>query len=382
MSNIRVLHVHHALYLPIVYVRELRKRGVDAHSVYFNNANMHWLTGVPDYNFGFLSPRIPLNIAKFILFFIKRVSTFDIVHFHSQPGFVPNNIIGKLNNILGMPLLRYLRSKGLRIVYSRWGCHDGRLPSTFAHENEGKICKNCKTGIFGSSCSDKNTRAICESQACFGDSIINHEPDFKDYNSKVLYQPSIVDFVNFSPEIKIPQQHSIIKKPGYMYVYHSVGQGPMRGNERGTYIINNTINELKRDGYKLEIISTNGRVPYKDIGFYQRQADLAIDNLYYNWYGNMARECMAQGIPVATRIDSHYLKRHGLLYSANPPLIKIEEYNLRETIEYFYKHRTELSEVGKKQREYIMNIHATDKVMERLLNLYEGRFNYANPGLA
>ena len=87
----KVLHVHHALYLPIVYVRELRRRGVDARTLYFNTPDIQWVTGVPDYNFGPLSPRKPKNIpniVRFIAFFLRKVSSFDIVHFHSSPGFL------------------------------------------------------------------------------------------------------------------------------------------------------------------------------------------------------------------------------------------------------------------------------------------------------
>ena len=96
---------------------------------------------------------------------------------------------------------------------------------------------------------------------------------------------------------------------------------------------------MKKDGYKIELITTDGYLNYKDVRYYQSQADLVIDHLYYGWYGNMARECMAQAIPVATFINPIWAKRHTQLYLQTPPIININENNLRETLEYYQKHQ-------------------------------------------
>ncbi len=378
----KILHVHHALYLPIVYVRELCKRGVDAKSIYFNTPDVSWIIGISDYNFGYslsyLNPRNLRNFVRFLVFFLKNAHTFDVVHFHSKPSFFPG-IINNINALLGMLDLRYLRSKGTRIIYSHWGCQDGRLPSTFVNENDGKICKYCKTGIFGSHCSDKRTRNNCEPQMKYGHYIINHEPDFQDYNRFAEYHPAIIDFDIFYPDIVIPECYRIKKDPNVFYIYHSVANMKTRGNERGTNVIIRIIDQMKKDGYKIELITTDGYVNYKDVRYYQCQADLAIDNLYYGWYGNMVRECMAQAIPVATFINQAWAKQHMLLYSEAPPIINVNEESLQEVLEYFVTHRDELRDIGILQREYVLNIHSTDKVINRLLALYKGGTRYNSP---
>lgn len=369
----KILHVYHALYLPTVYVRELCMRGMDAKSVYFNTPNLHWLTGTPDYNFAYstnyLNPRNLKSFISFLVFFFKNAHTFDIVHFHSKPSFFPG-FTNSINAFLGMLDLRYLRSRGTRIIYSHWGCREGRLPSTYIKENEGKICKNCKTGIFGSHCSDKLTRNECEPQIKYGHHIINHEPDFKDYNRSAEYHPAIIDFDIFHPDIVIPERYHIKKDPNSFYVYHSVGNKKIRGNERGTDVIIKVIDQMKEDGHNIELITTDGYVNYKDIRYYQCQADLAIDNLYYGWYGNMVRECMAQAIPVATFINKAREEQHIQHYSDAPPIINVNEENLRETLDYFVTHRDELRDIGVSQREFVLNLHSTDKVINRLLALY------------
>ena len=178
MTDLKVLHVHHAMYLPVTYVRELRKRNIKSDSVYFSNQNQTWQTDNPDYNFGVISYQNFHKLYSFLLFLVKKAIQYNVIHFHSEPGFFINNYIGRMNNFLGMPDLKYLKKNGARIVYSHWGCHEGSLPSHFLKQNNGKACINCKTGTLSKFCTDKIVKNICETQLKFGDNIINGDPDF------------------------------------------------------------------------------------------------------------------------------------------------------------------------------------------------------------
>ncbi|HYA12760.1 MAG TPA: hypothetical protein VEF33_00310 [Syntrophales bacterium] len=367
----RILHVHHALYLPVVYARELRRRGYEAATLYFSPPEYTALTGKPDYNLGPLSS-IFSNWKLYIDFFWRRLNTFDLFHFHGESCFISSfSRLYRVHRWLGLPDLRYLRALGKKIVYSHWGCKNGRLRSTFQLENDGKTCLNCRQGAIGQACSDEFIRRVCQPQEEFGWAIINHEPDFQDYNRRAHYQPAIVDFDTFQAGGDIPPQFRIHKKPGYFYIYHAVGGFFNRSNERGTEVIARTIAAMQADGHKIDMINVNGRVPSYHVKYYQQQADLAIDHLYYGWYGNMVRECMAQGIPVATYINPTWEARHILHYGSPPPLIQVTEDNLRDTLEHFITRRGELRDVRLDQQRYLQNIHDTDKVIDRLVKLYQ-----------
>lgn len=368
----KILHVHHALYLPVVYVRELRKRGYEAYSLYFCNPDYKWITGTPDYNLGPYS-RLLKNWPKYVDFIFNEINKFDIIHFHSESCFIPySSRLYKYHILLGMLDLRYLHSLSKKIIYSHWGCMNGRLQSNFAKENGGKICNNCRSGVIGKFCSDETTHNICIPQEKYGHSILNHEPDFGDYNRKAQYHPAIVDFENFSLGGDIPEGFQIRKSPDYFYIYHAVGGSKNRANERGTMVIRKTIHEMRNEGYKIQLISTNGTVPYNFIKYLQKQADLAIDHLYYGWYGNMVRECMAQAIPVATYLNPAWLKQHMEIYEKTPPIINVNDQNLRQTLTYYLHNREELQRLGKEQRSYILDVHSTNKVIDRLIKVYEG----------
>ncbi len=368
----RILHVHHALYLPVVYTRELRRRGYEAANLYFSPPHYAALTGKPDYNLGPLSS-VFSNLKLYIDFFGRRLKTFDVVHFHSESGFISSfSRLFPLHYWLGLPDLRYLRARGKKIVYSHWGCNNGRLRSTFQMENHGKTCLNCQLGAIGQACSDKRIRKACLAQEEFGWAIINHEPDFQDFNRRAHYHPAIVDFDTFSADVDIPPQFRVHKKPGYFYIYHAVGGFFNRSNERGTEVIARTIAAMQADGHKIDMITVNGQVPFYNIKYYQQQADLAIDHLYYGWYGNMVRECMAQGIPVATYINPIWRTRHIQQYGSPPPLLQVTEDNLRDTLEHFINRRQELHDIGLEQQRYLHEIHDTDKVIDRLVKLYQG----------
>ena len=189
----------------------------------------------------------------------------------------------------------------------------------------------------------------------------------------------VVDFETFNSGGKIPQKYQINKKKGYFYIYHAPGNANLRGNERGTNVLLKVLADMQKDGFKIDLITTNGYVPYKNISYFQKQADLAIDHLYYGWYGNMLRECMAQGIPSATFIDPLRLKKHKLLYGTTPPIIDVTEETLRDVIEYYYNNRHKLYEIGLQQKDYINKMHNTDDVINRLIDLYNGKSNYLDP---
>jgi hypothetical protein len=103
-------------------------------------------------------------------------------------------------------------------------------------------------------------------------------------------------------------------------VYHGVGSHVIggRGNIKGTSWIREAIATLRGEGLKVELMHVEN-VPNGAVRFYQAQADIVVDQLLVGGGGQNARECLALGKPVLTRV---FGRQHAAMDPAAAPFAR------------------------------------------------------------
>ncbi len=306
MKKLNVLHVHVSLYQPYLMVKALRELGHKADYLVFENESIRWLIHDADF---FLGNKKSLgDIAAVIKFFAYAIRKYDVFHFHSLPGFIPPGWSDLLDKFVGLDL-GLLKRMGKTIVFSHWGCHDGYRPSSFAKFENGRVCSECNQ--YNGMCTDKYVETKCKPQMKYADFIINHDPDFEGYNRGSSYLHGLIDTDFWNPEESVPDRFVLEQKSNdTVKIYHGFANSNQRGgfekNIKGSKYIKDAVERLQNEGHNVKFMYFN-KTSNKELKYYQLQADIIVDQLFYGWIGSTAREGMALGKPVVTFIRKEWL---------------------------------------------------------------------------
>ena len=101
-----------------------------------------------------------------------------------------------------------------------------------------------------------------------------------------------------------------------------------------------------------------------------READIVIDQLNAGWYGLFAIECMALGKPVVTFLHDEAVRRTEEALGIPVPIVSATKKNLRERLEPLVASAAERRRIGEASRAYAEHVHDSERVTDRLLDLY------------
>ena len=104
-----------------------------------------------------------------------------------------------------------------------------------------------------------------------------------------------------------------------------------------------------------------------------READIVIDQLNAGWYGVLAIECLALGKPVLTFLHDEPRARTEEAYGTEVPLVGVTAETLQERLgELVDAGPAEWRRVGEASRAYVERVHDIERVVDALVELYEG----------
>ena len=104
-----------------------------------------------------------------------------------------------------------------------------------------------------------------------------------------------------------------------------------------------------------------------------READIVIDQLNAGWYGVLAIECLALGKPVLTFLHDEPRARTEKAYGTEVPLVGVTAETLQERLGALVDGGpAEWRRVGGASRAYVERVHAIQRVVDALVELYEG----------
>lgn len=195
-----------------------------------------------------------------------------------------------------------------------------------------------------------------------------------DQHKKLLYWKKYADHILVStpdllevvPEATlVPQVMDLDAVPANNGVANSVfriGHAPTRRNTKGTDFIVATVDQLKREGYDIDLDLIEQATPDIVLQRFQR-CDVGIDQLLSGWYGKVSVELMAMGKPVLCFIADKFKGVYNDL-----PIVNTTVQTLKEVLLQLQANRDDLQAMGLRCRKYAEKHHDVSQVVDQLLD--------------
>ncbi len=373
-KKLRVLHIHHALYVNHLLVRGLRELGHFASNVYYNHnpgSPLSNLTWGCDFS---IRSDIVFGFPNQFSFFLKAIKKFDIFHFWAKPYGIPGFYH---NPLLPIPIdLWLLKKMGKKIIWQSEGCNTMIMPSTWKEKVYPEMCQICNESQIESYhyCTDKYVSQNNRMMDRYADLKFGMGMNL-DFEKDAEFSFFPVDLDLWSPGISIPSEYIYKREnPDSLLIFHGLGlQGvAKRGNIKGTFWIKETVTELQKEGFNIELIYTTA-VPNQIVRFYQAQADIVVDQLILPGGGQMSRECLALGKPVLTRMHPRVLEtyRRTSYQSLPPPYIPTDRNTLKRNLIKLIENPDLRGEIGKQSSEFAKNNLSPKTCAEKYATFYQ-----------
>ena len=139
---------------------------------------------------------------------------------------------------------------------------------------------------------------------------------------------------------------------------------PNHKNIKGSQFFINAVEELKAEGYPIEIRLLE-KLPNEELKKAILEADIVADQLIIGWYAMYALESMAMGKPVLCYLRNDLYDLYavsGLVQRDEIPLINCTPFDVKEKIKELVQNRGKIAEIGKKSREYVIKHHSLEYV--------------------
>lgn len=356
-----------ALYQPYLYVKGLRDLGVAADYMVHDCFPTQAVFGRGyDYNLDLYNTLTnygrQAQRSRELDFFHYAVEHYDVFHFHSAYGMLysyDTKMWGRLSE------LKYLKSLGKKLVMSWWGSCELR---TEPNDRSFKWCEcqGCLPEVMETTCRHSDRPAWLEKAHKYIDIHLSNS-DVCDTYPKVIWMDNAIDCEEFKPLSlsQIPTEY-LLPPTDNIRIYHSFGNSTVRGDVKGTAYIKAAVEQLQKEGYKVEFIFFDN-VPNRYMKYYQAQADIVADQLLCGWHGSTGVECMAMGKPVIVfirpEVEALVPHEHPLI-NANPETFY---YVLKDLLDNPEK----IKKIGKASREYSMKYHDYRVIARNLRSIYE-----------
>ena len=369
LKNIKILHAPvAALYQPYLQAKGLKELGYEVDYVILDQYDFSRFTFGWDDEIRTLDQCGSTRLLSFIL---KAAHEYDILHFHSLFGFT-SHPYKYWDKYKPDPFsdIKLFKRLGKILCYQSWGC-DARLRSIDLRYDYSP-CLYCPPEIEKTHCDEAHKQTLnrvvdeyADIKFGTGDYTVAHPDAVWTYNCIDL------DFWKPLPIEQIPKEFHIRKEtPDTLLIYHSFANDAIRGDIKGTTETKSAVERLKLEGHKLQFIYFND-VDFRDLRFYQMQADIVVEQLKCGSYGSTAVECMSLGKPVVTYMRDDVLARepeHSPVINANPETI----YNVLKRLIEDEEIRVE---IGRASRAFVERCHDHRKVAAHLENHYLAALN-------
>lgn len=154
-----------------------------------------------------------------------------------------------------------------------------------------------------------------------------------------------------------------------------IGHAPTNREVKGTDLIVDSLERLKKEGYEFEFVLIEG-MSNKEAKEVYKTVDLVVDQLFAGWYGGLAVEVMALGKPVVAYIREEDLVNIPEMMRIDLPIIRSEPVEIYSTLKHVLElPRSELVEIAKKSRVYVEKWHNPIEIAKRIKKDMERELN-------
>jgi len=144
-----------------------------------------------------------------------------------------------------------------------------------------------------------------------------------------------------------------------------VAHAPNHGHFKGTALLMDAIERLRREGQPIELVSVQG-VPNQRVLELFRASHLIADQFIAGFHGYTALEAMASGRPVLC-----FLRNDGMMIDpATCPIINVRPEQIYDMLKRCLEGGIDLERLGKQGRAYIDRYYSIEAVAARLGRMY------------
>jgi hypothetical protein len=136
-----------------------------------------------------------------------------------------------------------------------------------------------------------------------------------------------------------------------------VVHAPTNRAVKGTHHVLAALDALRAEGVAFELRLVEG-LTHDEARRVYAQADLVVDQLLLGWYGGLAVECMALGVPVVAHVRRRDLEVLPPQMAADLPVVDATPATIRDVLrDLLGPRRGELPELGARSRRYVERWH-------------------------
>jgi glycosyl transferase family 1 len=387
----RVLFAGHSYYHAWYLSRELRKLGWRADVLNWDpNPNAEVYYHGEDYRLRYRGlvyggrGKDEHDAYRHALFFAWAIPRYDIFHFSNARGM-------RLSMALSIwaekkwgeaAEIRLLKRLGKKIVYSNSGCLDGVLQSSFDAWGPEPTCEICPWRDVPHICSDETNRAWGELRNSLADYQVTTGGNRADWND----DPTVHEVPQFycldpevwRPDLPIPGEHHVERRPGRLRLYHAVGNAgervsaDTRQSLKSTHIWFPLAERLRSEGRDVELFYATD-IPNRDVRYYQLQSDIVCDMLTVGWFGANVREAMMLGKPAVCYLRPSWLEqvREQLPgYVEELPVVSATPETAHDTVAELLDSPERRRELGEAGRQFALKWHSAQAGARRFDAIY------------
>jgi hypothetical protein len=248
-----------------------------------------------------------INLLFNIFSFLINSIQYKYLIYYTPPPLFPqiDNFFFKNFSIELFILKKLFRKK---IIFQPSGCNEQFLKSDFIKIDDGKMCNNC--GYFEKCIEDqgKKTFALIKK---YSDLNINYGYFEYKYFSSETFKFKSIDLNKWNPNMDLPKKFKLHDTKKLRILHSNFLKESNRANNakniKGTPFIEKAIDRLIDEGFMIEKMIIEN-IPSSDMRFFQKQADIVIDQLIYGHWGSTAIEAMALGKPVIGYLNKDWKK--------------------------------------------------------------------------
>ncbi|OPY62547.1 MAG: hypothetical protein A4E56_01269 [Pelotomaculum sp. PtaU1.Bin065] len=331
-----------------VNVKAERLLGVDAITLVYDT---YFITEAFDYNLKKICnmPVIRCFVPYFV--FIWSCLFFDRFHFYFDRGLLPPRKSFEFNPF-ELSIYRFLNKQVFIWTYGA----DVRSKIVTEKLGEFNCCLECTDEGKACICDDarriKNivrvTRRVSGTFA-MGDM---KEYTIKSINDTFFWPVELEKYEPYFPDFEPAKTLKVVHAPNHRQY-------------KGTKYIIEAVNQLKSEGFDIELLLVEG-VPHDKAVEIYRSADIIFDQCIIGFHGYFAIEGMAMGKPVLCYIR----KPDYLLYPEECPIINVRADSIKEVLRNLLLNPEILKLLGQKGRKYIEKYYTVSAFSERLKKSY------------
>lgn len=373
LKNMKKLRVLHARENPAGYSSGLvdaeRRIGIDSTIVTYRP---HAFAHSSDINLNLSYPLGFKDMVKVAGFLLRALKDYDVFHFDFGTSFLTFRSKGIYE--LDLPLYKLFKKK-VFVTYN--GC-DARQKDIFSSKFEICPCRNpnCNPGVTAPDGSGATYRVeqICDSK----EDVIRRMriKKFSKYANKIFAAtPDLLNVLpegsEFLPQV-IPGFDDLVKRPIRYPKYKKIriAHAPTNQIIKGTEYILGATKAIMKERSDIEFILVEGK-SYSEVRQIIASCDLVIDQLLVGWYGTLAIEAMALGIPVICYIRDVDLGKVANEDKLEIPIVNACPSSLKQVLSDLLSSPTRLKSLGEQSREYVLKWHNPFKIAEYLKSIYE-----------